>query len=117
MEEHLRAACQNRGNDVDNLGQVGNFEDIRVTDEAVEEPGKDQGVFQIVVLFKQVGSKLALAVRFLVFVLDVPLIKAQIGPFGTALSGLYEAADGIHLFNLTINGLGDRAQEESHDAP
>src|SRR5205085_3537401 len=96
---------QDGRDDVDDLGQVGDLDHVRVPDKAVKEAGHDQGVFQVVLLFIQMLGKLAALVGVidvLGSVPDIPFVKAQVVAFRAAGPGLHKPAQRVRRLDLLV---------------
>ena len=109
LQQHLVSPGQDGGNYIDDLGNIGNLENICMPDEAVQETSHNQGIFQVIFFFDQVGGKRTPPVHVFFFtspVPDIPLIKTQVVALLAAGSGLDIAADRVHLFDLLVNGVG-----------
>ena len=103
LHQQIVAACDERGDDIDNLSDVGDFNRIGMPDKAVQEAGRHQGVFQVIDFLDQVGCEFALPIGLVVLVPDVPFVETQISPLFTPAFGLHKAAYRIHLLDLFVD--------------
>ena len=108
LHEQIVSPGDQRGDDVDDLGDVRDTDRVGVAHEAVQETGHDEGVFEVVHLLHQVRREFALSVRFAVLVPDIPFVEAQVRALVAPAPGLDEPANRVHLLDLPVDGVRDR---------
>src|ERR1019366_8486366 len=96
--------------DVDQLGHVGDFDDVGVVDEGVEEGGDDQRVLQVVVLLQDAAATLLGAAGA---VPDIPFIPGDIDLAIAGLSGEGRVDDALGGFGAPVefDGTGHEVAE------
>jgi len=75
LDQHVVAAGLNRRQHINDLGNVRDFDDVRIAHETMPEPGHDQRVLKVVHLLEEMWRNFALAVFLVVLVPHVPFIE------------------------------------------
>ena len=89
--------------DVDELGEAGDFDAIGFADEGVDDAADEQGVFEVVDFFEEVRGGDALAVAVALAIPDVPFVEGEPERFFGAFVAADHIADGGDFVDLALH--------------
>src|ERR1039458_8286595 len=110
LQENALVVAENGSDDVDQLRHVGDFDDVGVVDEGVEEGGDDQRILEVVVLFQDAAAALLVAAGA---VPDIPFIPGDVDFAVAGLSGEGGIDDALGGFGALVefHGTGHEVAE------